>query len=67
MMFSAKKGSCKSTTTTGSSRQADEERLNQMVRERAYYLWEEKGKPQGQDTEIWLQAKKEIITKLKRK
>jgi hypothetical protein len=43
----------------------DEGKLDAMIKERAYYLWEEKGKPQGCDMEIWIQAKKEIMAKNK--
>ena len=39
--------------------------LGKMVRERAYYIWEAKGKPQGKDREIWLQAEREIKAKCK--
>jgi len=36
-----------------------------MVRDRAYYIWEEKGKPFGQDQETWLLAEKDILAKVK--
>ena len=38
----------------------DDATLNHMIQERAYYIWEEKGKPEGRDTEIWAQAEKDI-------
>jgi hypothetical protein len=56
--------SSKSPMSTGSSG-VDEAKLNQMIRERAYYIWESKGKPQGQDKAIWLQAEKEIRARMK--
>ncbi len=36
-----------------------------MIKDRAYFIWEAKGKPAGKDKEIWLQAEKEIKAKLK--
>ena len=30
------------------------------VRERAYYIWQETGKPEGSDREIWLKAERDI-------
>ena len=47
------------------SKKLDESKLDAMIKERAYYLWEEKGKPLGCDMEIWIQAKKEITAKNK--
>lgn len=32
----------------------------QRIRERAYYIWEERGRPHGQDIEHWLLAEMEI-------
>lgn len=43
----------------------DEGKLGQMIRDRAYYIWESKGKPKGQDLSIWVQAEKEIRAKSK--
>jgi hypothetical protein len=31
------------------------------IAKRAYELWEKAGKPEGQETEHWLQAEKEIM------
>lgn len=42
----------------------NEEMLNHMIQERAYYLWEEKGNPCGCDYDIWVQAEKDILTKV---
>jgi hypothetical protein len=44
----------------------DAGKLNQMIKERAYYIWEGKGKPQGQDKAIWFQAEREILARLKK-
>ena len=52
-----------SKSSTVSSRKLDEASLNRMIQERAYYIWESKGKPQGKDMDIWIQAKKEITAK----
>ncbi|MDD5194384.1 MAG: DUF2934 domain-containing protein [Candidatus Omnitrophica bacterium] len=46
-----------------SSSKVDEAKLSQMIRERAYYIWESKGKPKGQDAAIWFQAEKEMRAK----
>lgn len=32
----------------------------ELIRQRAYALWEEQGKPQGEDMRHWLQAWQEI-------
>jgi hypothetical protein len=55
-MNSSKGSTCK---------KVDEGRLNQMIKDRAYFIWLEKGKPHGQDASIWLQAEKEIRAKVK--
>ena len=31
-----------------------------LIRERAYTIWEETGRPMGRDTDHWFQAAKEI-------
>ncbi|MBI4846771.1 MAG: DUF2934 domain-containing protein [Candidatus Omnitrophica bacterium] len=33
------------------------------VKNRAYHIWQETGRPEGKDMEIWLQAEKEFNTK----
>lgn len=55
-----KKFSVKTTAKKRFSRKLDESKLQSMIQERAYYIWEEKGKPSGQDYEIWVQAKRDI-------
>lgn len=62
MAFGARANSSKST----SGRKIDEAKLNQMVKDRAYFIWLEKGKPHGQDMHFWFQAEKEILAKLSR-
>lgn len=32
----------------------------QLIRERAHWLWEEAGRPEGRDDEFWRQAEREI-------
>jgi hypothetical protein len=33
----------------------------QAIRERAYAIWEQEGRPDGQDLDHWLRAEAEII------
>jgi hypothetical protein len=37
----------------------------QLIRERAYFLWEEDGQPFGKDLAFWLQAEEEISNQTK--
>jgi hypothetical protein len=39
--------------------------VGQMIRDRAYYIWEAKGRPQGREMEIWLEAEKDVLRKQK--
>lgn len=32
----------------------------EKIRQRAYFVWEEKGRPQNRDLDIWLEAEKEL-------
>lgn len=41
------------------------ELLGQLIRDRAYYIWEAKGRPEGREMEIWLEAEKDVIRKNK--
>lgn len=59
MAFGSRMNPAKGTT----GKKIDEGKLNKMIKDRAYFLWLEKGKPQGQDASIWLQAEKEIRAK----
>ena len=52
-------------TTSRSFPKVDEAKLQQMIRDRAYYIWEKKGKPAGRDWENWFQAEKQIRAKSK--
>lgn len=65
MAVSSKKASSKSSTSV--TVKSNDAKLNEMIRDRAYYIWEEKGRPEGKDMEIWFQAEKEIKAKLKKK
>ena len=53
------------TAEQSEKKNIDKSLTTQMVQDRAYYIWEEKGKPFGQDQEIWLQAEKEMTVKIK--
>lgn len=39
---------------------ADPTAREQAIRERAYAIWEQEGRPQGRDLDHWLQAETEI-------
>jgi len=43
------------------------EKINEFIRMRAYYIWEDMGKPQAKDVEIWDKAEKEILSQLKKR
>jgi len=52
-------------TTSWGSPKFDEAKLQPMIREMAYHIWERKGKSSGKDWENWLQAEKQIRAKYK--
>jgi len=54
---------CGSSTKSATSKSCCD--LNKMIQDRAYFIWESKGKPAGKDKEFWLQAEKEIKAKAK--
>ncbi|MCK5241847.1 DUF2934 domain-containing protein [bacterium] len=56
------KGAIKREVTT----KLDEAGLDNLIRERAYFIWETEGRLHGDDVEIWLRAKKEILAQLKK-
>jgi len=58
-----KKSASSSPANSAKSQNADRETLSKLISERAYYIWEEKGKPSGDDFNIWLQAENEIRAK----
>ncbi|MBU2103094.1 MAG: DUF2934 domain-containing protein [Candidatus Omnitrophota bacterium] len=58
-------GKSTKNTTGKSAPRSVEGKISQMIRDRAYYIWESKGKPKGQDLPIWIQAEKEIRAKSK--
>ena len=37
------------------------DKTDDPVRERAYQLWEEHGKPEGSAMDFWLQAERELV------
>lgn len=37
-----------------------EREFGEFVQKRAYYIWQESGKPQGKDWDIWLKAEHDI-------
>ncbi|MFH1459623.1 MAG: DUF2934 domain-containing protein, partial [Candidatus Omnitrophota bacterium] len=45
--------------------QTEDKALNEQIKERAYYLWQELGMPQGEDEKIWMQAEEEFKGKEK--
>jgi hypothetical protein len=58
-------GNFSKSTASWSSSKVDEVKLQQMIREKAYHIWERKGKLSGKDWENWLQAEKQIRAKYK--
>ena len=38
--------------------------ITEAIRESAYYLWENEGRPEGKDFEIWLRAEKEFLSRI---
>lgn len=36
--------------------------MRQVIRERAYALWEADGRPEGRERDYWLQAEQELLT-----
>jgi hypothetical protein len=51
----------KTAASLDSKPRNDEALLELKIRERAYQLWEEDGRPQGYHVEHWLKAKSEIL------
>jgi len=37
---------------------------NRLIRDRAYQIWEDQGRPEGREVENWLQAEQEILALL---
>ena len=40
----------------------ESERLEARIRERAYFLWLERGRPPGEDCDHWFTAKQQLLT-----
>lgn len=51
----------KKTTSERKETPVRSEKLFFEMQKKAYYLWEEEGKPQGKDWNIWLKAEKEVL------
>ncbi len=63
----AKKGSSKSGSNTQQvSASGSVKNLTDEIRVRAYQLWEQNGRPNGQDIENWLRAEHEVVPSLPR-
>jgi hypothetical protein len=41
--------------------------ITDAIRESAYYLWENEGRPEGRDFELWLRAEKEFLSRIIKK
>lgn len=67
-MATAKEGGKRSSSlgsgpADSSRTHLDESKSEHAIRERAYQLWEQSGRPHGRDIEFWLKARKEILGK----
>ena len=64
-----KKGLSKTsrTSTKDDSFEFTLSKIAEYIRTRAYYIWEDMGKPVGKDIEIWQTAEREILKKLIKK
>lgn len=58
--FFARAAMKKKDTTSDKPKTIDAQALNQKIQQRAYFLWEELGQPQGQDFDIWVKAEKDV-------
>ena len=38
--------------------------ITDAIRESAYYLWENEGRPEGRDFEIWIKAEKDLLSRI---
>ena len=68
-MFKAKKASAKTSKKKPAKtlrKRIDSAQVNHMVQERAYYVWEEWGRPGNREQDIWCQAEKDIEVMLKK-
>ncbi len=46
------------------TKQAQQRNAERLVRERAYFMWEDAGRPDGRSLEFWLAAEKEFKANL---
>ena len=54
------KTAAKAKCTTRTGKTGCKKASYQAIQERAYLIWEQQGRPDGQDFNIWLQAEKEL-------
>jgi len=64
-MAEIKKKTVRKTAKTGEGKKGncaviDQALFDEYVRQRAYFIWEEMGKPQGDDMGIWVRAEQDI-------
>ena len=38
--------------------------ITDAIRESAYYFWENEGRPEGRDFEIWIRAEKDLLSRI---
>jgi hypothetical protein len=60
-----KKTPDKSTPWKTAPPATNQEKMENLIRDRAYFLWEEKGRPEGLEMAIWLEAEREILKNMK--
>ncbi len=56
----SKRRNPKSAATNAATELIRTDSIENMIRERAYYLWEGEGKPHGRETEHWQRAQADI-------
>jgi Protein of unknown function (DUF2934) len=61
----SKRRSTRVQTSQFAPEQADYGNIEEMVRLRAYHLWEREGKPSGREAEHWTRAQGEIRCELR--
>lgn len=53
---------CTETTCCQTPEGSEQDTCEQAIREQAYLLWEQAGKPEGDGTDFWLEAEKRTTT-----
>ncbi len=41
--------------------------INHFIREHAYYIWQDEGRPEGRSFEIWIRSEKEVLDRIIKK